>query len=51
MEAQENERKDTVSQIILFPVLWAYSIHIDNAYRRLSVTNSLVSIHFPQPNS
>lgn len=51
MEVQQNERKDTVSQIILSPVLWTYTVHKDNAYWRLSVTNSLVNIAFPQPNS
>lgn len=51
MKVQENERKDAVRQIILSSVLLVYKIHMDNAYWRLSVTNSLVSIPFPEPNS
>lgn len=51
MEAQQNERKNFVRQIILSPVLRVFGIHMDNAYWRLSVTNSLVNIPFPQTNS
>lgn len=51
MEVQQNERNNTVKQTILYSTLWAYSIHMDNTCWKLPVTNSLVSILFPRPNS
>lgn len=50
-EVQQNERNDSVKQIILSSTLWAYNIHMDNTCWRLPATSSLVSIPFPQPNS